>query len=258
MQAMESIILQTGTLNLINYLSNEMELLNGSELRVNVLELLYRSTFDVIGKLVFGESRNFVNNPKEFRNIMKLIFRTQLALGLITMIPFIKKYFLPTDIVGRVIGQIINKRRLEESQHWDILQSMMDTQKGLGLKLRDDEIIDEALVLLFAGIDTTANTLIFTIYEILKNRDLYNRIAGQILKEFPDPNAIITAEDCRKRLPLLEAALLESLRFRPVAFGPIPRIVPCEGATIDGHFIPEGVSISVLFIVTIINFGFFY
>ncbi|KXN66691.1 cytochrome P450, partial [Conidiobolus coronatus NRRL 28638] len=239
MQAMEPIILQTGTLNLIDYLSNEMELSREAELRVNVLEILYRSTLDVISKLVFGESLNCIDNPEDFKYYMKMIFRAQIILGTSPIIPFIKRY-LPTAIFETIIVENMKIRRLEKTQHSDILQSMLDTQdENTGKKLRDDEIIDEAITLLFAGIDTTSNTLIFTIYEILKNRDLYNRITGQILKEFPDPNAKITVEDCRKRLSFLEATLFESLRYYPVAFGPIPRIVPSGGVTIDGRFIPE-------------------
>jgi cytochrome P450 len=245
MQAMEPTILQTGTLNLINYLSNEMKSLGETDLRVNILEILYRSTLDVISKLVFGESLNCINNPEDFKHYMKNIFKAQIILGTAPIFPFIKKY-LPTAIFETVIIENMNNRRLEKTQHSDILQSMMDTQdEESGKKLRDDEIVDEAITLLFAGIDTTSNTLIFTIYEILKNRDLYNRIAGQILKEFPDPNAIITVEDCRKKLTFLEATIYESLRFYPVAFGPIPRIVPPGGVTIDGRFIPEDVSITL-------------
>jgi hypothetical protein len=67
------------------------------------------------------------------------------------------------------------------------------------------------------------------------------------LKEFSDPNATITVKDCRKKLKFLEGTLFESLRFPPVAFGPIPRIVPSGGATIDGYFIPENLGIALRF-----------
>jgi cytochrome P450 len=241
MGLMEPLVLETGTLKLVEHLDSQ---LNGEvkEIRLNIYELFYRSTLDVISQLVFGESLHCIENPEEFKYYMNVISRIQLFLGLVVPFPFLKKLERPTKPFERIVEENMRKRRENKSSHSDILQSMMDTQdEESGKKLRDDEIVDEAMTLLFAGIDTTSNSLIFTIYEILKNKSVYVRLVDEILKEFPDSDARISVEDCRKRLPLLEAAILESFRFHPVAFGPIPRLVPDGGVTIDGHFIPEGV-----------------
>ncbi|KXN65031.1 cytochrome P450 [Conidiobolus coronatus NRRL 28638] len=242
---MESLILEMGTLNLVEHLDSQLngEIIN---IRVNIYELFYRSTLDVISHLVFGESLHCIENPEEFKHYMKIISNIQKMFSLYPLFPILKRLERPTKPFERIVEENMRKRRENKSSHSDILQSMMDTQdEDSGIKLRDDEIIDEAMTLLVAGFDTTSNSLIFTIYEVLKNPTIYNKLVAEILKEFPNPDAKITVEDCRKRLPLLEATILESFRFRPVAFGPITRIVPAGGVTIDGHFIPEGTLIAL-------------
>jgi cytochrome P450 len=243
MGLMEPLILETGTLSMVEYLDSQ---LSGDlkQIKANIYELFYQSALDVISQLVFGESLHCVENPEEFKNYMKIISNIQKTFALYPLFPLLKKFERPTKPFERIVEENMKKRRENKSNYSDILQSMMDTQdEELGIRLSDDEIVDEAMTLLIAGFDTTSNSLIFTIYEILKNPIIYNKLVAEILQEFPNHDAKITVEDCRKRLPLLEATILESFRFHPVAFGPAPRIVPAGGVTIGGYFIPEGVSL---------------
>jgi cytochrome P450 len=251
MLSMEPKILKIGTLNLLEFLQSQFNA-ETKQIKVNIIDTFYQSTLDVISELVFGQSLNTLSeDASNFKFYMREVQKIQWVLGMSPLFPFLKKYYPAGDIFKKMIVENMERRRLEKSENSDILQSLMDTQDdeidGGGGGLRDDEIIDEAITLLFAGIDTTSNTLIFTIYEILKDRDLYNRITDQILKEFPDPNAKITVEECRTKLTLLEASLLESMRYRPIAFGLIPRVVPKGGIMVDGHYIPEDVSYVVYF-----------
>ncbi|KXN74698.1 cytochrome P450, partial [Conidiobolus coronatus NRRL 28638] len=121
----------------------------------------------------------------------------------------------------------------------DILQSLIDSKGSeTGEKLANDQIAVECMTLLFAGMDTTSNTLTWTLYELLKNPDIYDLVEKEILEEFPNFNEPIPVEKAKSNLKYLEAALLESMRLYPVVTGGLPRVVPEGGVTIAEHFLP--------------------
>mmetsp|Transcript_22642 Transcript_22642/g.34213 ORF Transcript_22642/g.34213 Transcript_22642/m.34213 type:complete len:525 (-) Transcript_22642:60-1634(-) len=68
------------------------------------------------------------------------------------------------------------------------------------------DILDEAITLLFAGQDTSAATLSWTLHLLSLHPDIQNRLA----------NEVQSAQDFTK-LPLLDAVLKESMRLYPVA-----------------------------------------
>jgi cytochrome P450 len=98
------------------------------------------------------------------------------------------------------------------------------------------------MALLFAGMGTTANTLTWALYELLRNPDVYELVEKDILEEFPNFNEPISVEKAKSNLKYLEAALLESMRIYPVAPGGLPRVVPKGGVTIAGHYLPANVN----------------
>ncbi|KXN74684.1 cytochrome P450 [Conidiobolus coronatus NRRL 28638] len=135
---------------------------------------------------------------------------------------------------------IRNIKLRENNPNPDILQSLIDSEDPeTGEKLTDKQIAVECMTLLFAGMDTTANTLVWTLYELLKNPDIYKLVEKEILQEFPNFNEPIPVEKAKSNLKYFEAALLESMRLYPVAPGGLPRVVPEGGVTIAGYYLPE-------------------
>lgn len=74
------------------------------------------------------------------------------------------------------------------------------------------------------------------------------KLVNELITEFPDRDQILTL-NMVQNLPYLNAVLYESMRRRPVTSLGLARIVPEEGATICGHFIPGGVSISAVLLL---------
>jgi cytochrome P450 len=105
----------------------------------------------------------------------------------------------------------------------------------------DLEIADECIVLLFAGMDTTASSLTWIIYEMVKNPSVYKLVADEIIEKFPNLNEPISLERAKSELKYLSAAILEGFRMHPVVSGILPREVPEGGLTIDGYYLPEKV-----------------
>jgi len=76
-------------------------------------------------------------------------------------------------------------------------------------------------------------------YHLTKDRDMGNKLATE-LSSYQTVDDLSASE--LEKLPLLNAFIFECLRFYPPAPIPAGRICPPEGVTIDGCFIPGGVS----------------
>ena len=64
------------------------------------------------------------------------------------------------------------------------------------------ELNEEALMLLTAGNDTTANAMIFGIYHICRHPDVQEKLATELQAHFPSPEQRITYQETRE-LPYL-------------------------------------------------------
>ncbi|KXN74268.1 cytochrome P450 [Conidiobolus coronatus NRRL 28638] len=134
---------------------------------------------------------------------------------------------------------IINQSIVEELKECkagkyrkDILQTLVDAKDTeTNSTFTDQEIIEEASILIFAGMETTAVALIWTLY-----------LLEELINTFPDKSAKISY-DMSKNLPYSTAVIHGSLRIKSPIGLLLPRAVPEEGITLCGHYLPEGVSL---------------
>jgi cytochrome P450 len=85
-----------------------------------------------------------------------------------------------------------------------------------------------------AGSDTTAVSLTYLVWAVLKRPDLQRRVEEEVAHLEAD----FRDEDVA-RLPLLSNVIEETLRLYGPASGPIVRYVPPAGATFHGIFLPK-------------------
>lgn len=91
-----------------------------------------------------------------------------------------------------------------------------------------------------AGSETTATALSCASYYLLKNPRVLRLLQQEIRSAFKTYSEI----DGTSTVPLkyLNAVALEAMRIYPPLPFALPRVVPAGGDTVDGHFLPEGVS----------------
>jgi len=102
----------------------------------------------------------------------------------------------------------------------DFLGLLMASHLQKGHTLTRDELRDDTLGLLFAGRDSTAQSLSWCFFHLLMNKDITSRIreeAMEILGEDPDHQGRVTPENYRQ-FTTAYAALLEAIRLHP----PVP------------------------------------
>lgn len=102
-----------------------------------------------------------------------------------------------------------------------------------------EELREDAMAYITAGSDTTTNTLTYLIWTLCKRPDVKAKLLAE-LSTLPDG---FTDLDLKK-LPYLDHVIQETLRLYSAAPSGLPRVVPPGGATLAGHYIPGGYTVS--------------
>ena len=97
----------------------------------------------------------------------------------------------------------------------------------------------EAGNLIVAGSDTTAVTLTYLVWAVLKDPALRRDLEDEVSRLSPE----LGAEEL-KEAALLNSVIGEALRLYGAAPGALPRVVPAGGVHVAGHFIPPGTVVS--------------
>ena len=119
---------------------------------------------------------------------------------------------------------------------------------GNGLEFLRKSIASDMLDHLIAGHETTGIALTYTMYELSMHPAFQISLRAELRSinpplTFPSPASVPPSALPRAldALPLLNAALYETLRLYPPGAAGQPRVVPCGGAKLSGFTLPEGV-----------------
>jgi cytochrome P450 len=153
------------------------------------------------------------------------------------------------DTVDRIIQDLISTRRNESGDMetkrdlLSLLAAAVDSTTGEPMS--DHQIRDEAMTLVLAGHDTTANALSWTFYLLAQYPEVEARLLAEIQAAIPiidDKVQLPTVADLYK-MPYLEMVLKESMRLYPPAWLIGRR--PIEPVEIGGYTIPPTASIAI-------------
>jgi cytochrome P450 len=105
--------------------------------------------------------------------------------------------------------------------------------------ITEAELMAQATTMIVAGSETTATTLTTTTYYLLRNPECLALLQSEIRGAFTAIDQI--TGDSTAGLKYLHGVIEESLRIFPPVSIALPRYSP--GATIDGHYVPAGVTV---------------
>ncbi|KAG8162636.1 hypothetical protein KVR01_007114 [Diaporthe batatas] len=106
-------------------------------------------------------------------------------------------------------------------------------------EVSQEEMTAHASTLVIAGGETVATFLAAVTYLLLKNPSTYSRLQKEIRDRYKNADEITAMS--AQQLPYLQAVISEGLRIYPPGSQGFPRT--CPGATIDGHWVPQGVEV---------------
>ncbi len=100
---------------------------------------------------------------------------------------------------------------------------------------------EDARTMLIGGTDTTATTLTYIIWSLIRLPAVRNKLLHELDEHAIDPQDVESLSLERLRnLPYLEAILQEGLRLYGAGSGNMPRSVPAGGKVLGGYSLPEG------------------
>lgn len=161
----------------------------------------------------------------------------------------VKKYydFVETNVTQRrKEEEILQKSGAEESQgRKDMFHYLFNATDDAGnAGYSTDELNAEANLLIIAGSDTTATTLVGFWFYLARYPRVYNKLVEEIRTAFKSADDIQigkTLSSCK----YLHACIDEALRVAPAGVGELAREVLPGGLDIEGNHIPEGVHVGV-------------
>ncbi|KAM5354171.1 hypothetical protein ACJ41O_000821 [Fusarium nematophilum] len=205
-------------------------------------------TFDVISDLTFGESFNSVASWDDSIWVSLTLSFTKLA----TFIPAAARLSVPQfALLSFMPRRVVKGTQFQEKMTFEKVDRRID--QGASRQREDffahilrsggferEHLMEQGRILMMAGSETTATLLSGLTYFLLKNPEALRELQAEVRSAFSCLDEI--SGDSTTELPYLQAVVEEGLRlFPPVPFG-LPRI--CPGATIDGHYVPPGTTVS--------------
>ncbi|KAF6812422.1 cytochrome P450 [Colletotrichum sojae] len=214
-------------------------------------------TLDSLSTIAYGKPFGFIEANEDLNGFIRKARATFPFVTLCSVVPWMNKFFFSnfwltvagpkkTDSKGFGILMAyvppLPPSLPSPLSHCDI--PIVRFTSRLGLTKRQCEA--EALLQILAGSDSTGNAIRSMMLSIVSSPQVYNRLQ-QELDEASTKNLISSPISLAeaKKLPYLQAVVYESMRYHPPLIGVNTKVVPPQGDTLAGQFVPGGTNIAV-------------
>ncbi|KAK1990513.1 cytochrome P450 [Colletotrichum falcatum] len=215
----------------------------------NAFELCGLYSFEVV--CMAGFARDFVSSSLDNDALLLMNAMDGSALTLIfdVALPFLRFAGLGSKLPG-FIGDCYRKRDFWEDKTREMVDHLLNHSaqddkylltpliKGLdsflGRKLTNEELVEEAMGIMFAGSGTTSTTLTYMLYALSKpeNAHIQRRLRDEV-RGLPDN--VIALRNCT----YVNAVIKETFRLYPTIISTLPRILT-EPLQVGPYVIPKG------------------
>ncbi|XP_023285592.1 sterol 26-hydroxylase, mitochondrial-like [Seriola lalandi dorsalis] len=156
-----------------------------------------------------------------------------------SVLPFWKRFVQAWDDLYDVAQTLIDRRMAEIGAQvcsGEPAEGMYLTYLLSSDKMSRAEVYISVTELLLGGVDTTSNTLSWTLYHLARDRRAQDRLYGEVNAVCPDGREPTT--DDLSRMPYLKAVIKETLRLYPVVPGN-GRFVSENEVILDNYWFPK-------------------
>ncbi|KAL4753662.1 hypothetical protein BDW72DRAFT_190870 [Aspergillus terricola var. indicus] len=224
---------------------------------------------DIIGELSFGDSFRMLEIGKKNQYISDLEtvakiggiranFPWIISLGQVLPLSIFREVVVSTDRILEYANQSVERYKRHLAMNPDQPKPTLFTKlydaslhkEGNRECLSDREIRNDAQSFIVAGSDTTANTLTYLVWSVLKDRSIQERLVQEldVLVKTLNVEQGITEEELSdvhlRDLPYMNQVINEALRLYPAVPSGLPRVVPEKGSTLAGHWLPGGATVT--------------
>ncbi|KAL4861443.1 hypothetical protein BDV12DRAFT_204017 [Aspergillus spectabilis] len=223
-----------------------------TEARTGTVDILKWWTFmatDTATLIMFGNSFQMIEHGKTNKYI-RTLQQAMMGSAMGYEFPVLRHIgkWLPWDIFRELFdstpylmeyGKNAIRGSRERGDTVNIFSKMIGDVPTNGETLDELDVVLEASGLIVAGSDTTAISLTYLVWAVLGRPELHHAILEELIPLKED----FTDEDV-EGLPLVNAVIDETLRLYGAAPGGLPRVVPAQGLTIRGHYLPGGTTVT--------------
>lgn len=226
--------------------------------------------YDVIGTITFSKRFGFLDRGEDVEGVIKALGDHLQYASLTGIFPHLHKYLFPLKNylsaggkgAGRGYLLSFTKERMTEHRNSPkaIRSDEEDEKSGKAVDFltkfvsrhsANPEQFTLAHTLagctsnIVAGADTTGISLCAILYHLLRHPETFRKLREEVDRHSREKGpGYITFKDSQE-MEYLQAVIKEALRMHPATGLPLERVVPAGGATIAGHFFPQGVSRSI-------------
>jgi cytochrome P450 len=210
---------------------------------VDICPFMHTMTFNVLIRSLFNiplPAESVVEIMQLFTDIQEFLMRDAIGIRkLFYLITGADKITLQKSMrLREIIRGIIGQRRSRQEENSDLLHMLINsTYEDTGERMSEDQIIDEIIILIFAGHETTANTLSWLLYLLSSNEAVLQKLTASIAGT--STHDVLTNE-------YLKATIHEGMRLYPAAW--MTERVAVEDDQSGEYTFPKGtIIISFLF-----------
>lgn len=215
----------------------------------NLTEELYKFAFEGICSVLF-ETRMGCMNEVVPEETQKFIFSVGEMFRLSPIIvlfpksvwpymPFWNQFVAAWDHLFKVAEELVQKKmeEIQEKVHLDQnVEGAYLTHLLLSDKMTVTEILGSITELLLAGVDTTSNTISWSLYHLANEPEVQEQLYQEVISVCPG-DKVPTSDDIAQ-MPYLKAIIRETLRLYPVVPGNARLTVENE-IVVGDHLFPK-------------------
>jgi cytochrome P450 len=225
---------------------------------LDIQQELMLFTVDVTSSLAFGRDCNTLEQHDDgIQRHLRVIFSV-LMQRLNSLVPYWRVLRLPSDraldrsraALSEWLGQVIREthERLEReperrTRPQNLLEAMLVTRDARGEAFDETVIRGNMMTMLLAGEDTTANTIAWSIHELLEAKKVAHKLGAEV-DDVLGPRALPSDPALVARLEYAEAVANEAMRLRPVA--PFATLTAVQPTVLQDVVIPKGTHVTLL------------
>lgn len=203
---------------------------------------MMHATLEIVAKTLFNVDMRG-ENADRIGDALTVLQHHMGGMSLIpNWVPTLGKYRAgrAVEVMDGIVYDLITERRQTNDDLGDLLSMLLLARDDDGKGMSDEQVRDEAITLLLAGHETTANALNWTWMLLAQNPEAETKLHEE-LDTVLGGRAPTLAD--LKQLPYTEMVVKESMRLYPPAFS-FSRMA-IEDAVIHGYDVPKGSDLNI-------------
>ncbi|KAM4561906.1 cytochrome P450 [Fundulus diaphanus] len=202
-----------------------------------ICSVLFETRMGCMNEVIPEETQKFIISVGEMFRLSPIIVLFPKSLW--PYLPFWKQFIATWDHLFKVAEKLVNKKIEEIQQNVNVdkdTEGAYLTHLLLSEQMTVREILGSITELLLAGVDTTSNTISWSLYHLAKEPEIQERLYQEVIRVCPG-DKVPVSEDITK-MPFLKAIIRETLRLYPVVPGNA-RVTAENEIVVGGYLFPK-------------------